>query len=132
MSNFNDSWLLKVGDYPIPLEMMAYKTYLASRNVQDSDSYRDANGKNHRNVLEHIVWKVEFMTPYLTEKQFRTLIDNIRANLLHPTETDVTLYYYNEWTDSYESGHFYMPGTLEFPRFNKNIYEPLRIAFIEY
>lgn len=129
---FNGKYYIKVGDYPIPLEMMAYKTYTLSRNVQDLDSYRDADGYLHRNVLPHLAYKLEFETPILTAKQFRTLIDNIRANLLDTTENDVNLRYYDMWSDSYKTGHFYLPGTLEFVPFNKNIYQPTRIAFIEY
>lgn len=129
---FNGQWYLKVGDYPIPLEYMAYKTYTYSRNVQDLDSYRDADGLLHRNVLPHVPRKVEFDTVYLTRNQLRSFLDNIKRNLLDATTTDVTLTYYDEWTDSYKTGHFYLPGTLEFTPFNKNIYEPCRIAFIEY
>lgn len=129
---FNGQYYLKVGDYPIPLEFMAYKSYTFSRNVQDLDSYRDADGLLHRNVLPHIAHKAEFDTPYMTKRQVRTLIDNIRANVINATENNVNLRYYDPWTDTYKTGVFYLPGTLEFTPFNKNIYEPLRIAFIEY
>lgn len=129
---FNNKYYIKVGDYPIPLEFMAYKTYKLSRNVQDLDSYRDADGLLHRNVLSHIVYNMEFETPILTAKQFRTLISNIRANLLDATENDAMVTFYDMWSDSYKTGHFYLPGTLEFTPFNKKIYEPMRIAFIEY
>lgn len=132
---FNGSWYIKVGNYPIPLEYMAYRTYKSSTNVQDLDSYRDADGVLHRNVLPHIVHKTEFETPILTNKQFRTLMNKLRENM--PTAADklarnVQLTYYDEETDSYNTGSFYMPGTMEFTHFNKQIYEPTRIAFIEY
>lgn len=129
---FNGNWYIKVGDYPIPLEFMAYKTYKASRNTQDLDSYRDADGVLHRNVLPHQAMKLEFETPILTNLQFRTLMDNIRANMTDLIARDVPLQYYDEESDSYKTGSFYMPGTMEFTHFNKNIYEPTRIAFIEY
>lgn len=129
---FNGRYYIKVGNYPIPLTYMAYKTYKVSSNTQDLDSYRDADGFLHRNVLSHVAHKLEFETPILTNKQFRALIDNIRANMTDKTARDVTLNYYDEESDSYKTGSFYMPGTMEFTHFNKNIYEPTRIAFIEY
>ena len=129
---FNGSWLLKVGDYPIPLSIMRYGTYTASRNVQDLDSYRDADGILHRNVLPHIAYKVEFETIYMTVGEFRAFVDNIRDNIIDDKANDVTLTYYDIWTDSYMTGHFYLPGTLEFPLLNKNICDQTRIAFIEY
>jgi len=129
---FNGQYYLKVGDYPIPLEFMAYKTYVLQRNVQDLDSYRDADGLLHRNVLPHIAYKAEFETPIMTNRQYRTFINNIKANLLDATETDVTLTYYDDWSGTYKTGHFYIVGTLEFTHFNKKIYQPMRIAFVEY
>lgn len=129
---FNGSWLLKVGDYPIPLSVMAYGSYTASRNVQDLDSYRDADGVLHRNALPHVAYKVEFETIYLTNKSFKTIIDNIKRNVIDVVANDVTLTYYDVWSDSYKTGHFYLPGTLEFPMLNKEIHDQTRIAFIEY
>lgn len=129
---FNGSWLLKVGDYPIPLSVMAYGSYKASRNVQDLDSYRDADGVLHRNALPHVAYKVEFETIYLTNKSFKTIIDNIKRNVIDVVANDVTLTYYDVWSDSYKTGHFYLPGTLEFPMLNKEIHDQTRIAFIEY
>ena len=132
---FDGSWYIKVGNYPIPLEYMAYRTYKMSKNVQDLDSYRDADGVLHRNVLSHVVVKLEFETPILTEKQFRTLMTKLRENM--PTQADklarnVSVTYYDEETGFYETGDFYMPGTMEYTHFNKKIYEPTRIVFIEY
>lgn len=128
---FNGSWYIKVGDYPIPLKFMAYKTYKSSRNVQDLDSYRDGDGVLHRNVLPHIVHKAEFETPILTNAQFRELMTNIRNNIDEDTH-DCTFIMYDDFKNTYtEELEGYMPGTLEFEHFNKNIYEPMRLAVIE-
>ena len=129
---FNGKYYIKVGDYPIPLEMMAYKSYTFSRNVQDSDSYHDGDGLLHRNVLPYIVYKADFETPYMTERQVRTLVDNIRANVINALENNVNLTFYDPWSNTYKTGVFYLPGTIDFTPYNKNIYEPLRIAFIGY
>lgn len=130
---YNGRWYLKVGDYPIPPEYMAYKSYTAAPDqTLDLDSYTDADGITRRNILPHTASKYEFETVYLTNKQFRTLIDNIRANFTDVVGKECVLTYYDEWTDSYKTGNFYMPGTMEFTHYNKFIYEPFRIAFIEH
>lgn len=126
-------YLIKVGNYTIPLTFMKIETYKSAPNQrQDLDSYRDANGYLHRNVLSHTATKLEFETPYLTFKDMRTLIQNIRANYTDDLARTVELTYYDEETDSYKTGTFYMPGTVEYNLFNKEIYAPSRFAFIEY
>jgi hypothetical protein len=128
-----NGYLLKVGDYTIPLEFMAYGTYEASPDQrQDLDAYRDADGYMHRNTLPHTATKIEFQTTYLTASQFRSLIDNIRANFTNLLERKVSLTYYDEETDAYKTGDFYMPGTMTYKRLNKAVYDQNRICFIEY
>lgn len=126
-------YLIKVGNYTIPLTFIKIETYKSAPNQrQDLDSYRDANGYLHRNVLSHTATKLEFETPYLTFKDMRSLIQNIRANYTDELARTVELTYYDEETDSYKTGTFYMPGTVEYNWYNKEIYAPSRIAFIEY
>ena len=126
-------YYIKVGNYTIPLTFMKLESYKSAPNQrQDLDSYRDANGYLHRNVLSHTATKLEFETPYLTFKDMRSLIQNIRANYTDELARTVELTYYDEETDSYKTGTFYMPGTVEYNWFNKEIYAPSRIAFIEY
>ena len=126
-------YYIKVGNYTIPLTFMKLESYKSAPNQrQDLDSYRDANGYLHRNVLSHTATKLEFETPYLTFKDMRSLIQNIRANYTDELARTVELTYYDEETDSYKTGTFYMPGTVEYNWFNKEIYAPSRFAFIEY
>lgn len=126
-------YYIKVGNYTIPLTFMKLESYKSAPNQrQDLDSYRDANGYLHRNVLSHTATKLEFETPYLTFKDMRTLIQNIRANYTDDLARTVELTYYDEETDSYKTGTFYMPGTVEYNWYNKEIYAPSRFAFIEY
>lgn len=126
-------YLLKVGNYTIPLDFMKVESYKSAPDQrQDLDSYRDADGYLHRNVLPHTATKIEFETPYMYMNDFQTLLQGIRSNLTSILARDCTLTYYDEETDSYKSGHFYMPGTMEYQMFNKNIYAPSRFAFIEY
>ena len=127
-----NGYYIKVGSYKIPLDYMKEDSYKQSTNVQDLDSYRDGDGKMHRNVLPHVVHKAEFETPYLTNAQMRTLWDNIIANMTNTLNQDLTIEMYVEKTGTYHTGEFYMPGTIEIPRMNKEMHSPMRIAFIEY
>ena len=130
---FNGSYYLKVGNYEIPLKFMKLDSYQTSPDQrQDLDSYRDADGILHRTVLPHMASKVEFETPPLLVRDFRTLMDGIRANYLTSIARDCNLTYYDDETDSYKTGHFYMPGTMTYQIYNKQIYNSFRIAFIEY
>ena len=126
-------YLLKVGNYTIPLQFMKLESYKSAPDQrQDLDSYRDADGVLHRNVLPHTATKIEFETPYLFMYQLQEIIQNIKANYISNLARDCNLTYYDEETNSYKTGHFYMPGTMEYTMYNKQIYAPCRFAFIEY
>ena len=75
-------YLIKVGNYTIPLSLIRAETYTVFKSVTDLDSYVDANGELHRNALEHIANKVEFETiPLLTDTQFGSLMANLYAQM---------------------------------------------------
>ena len=126
-------YLIKVGNYTIPLTYMKLESYKSAPNQrQDLDSYRDADGYLHRTVLAHTATKIEFETPYMFRSQMRSLIQGIRGQFTSDLERSCTVTYYDDETDSYKTGTFYMPGTIELNLYNKEIYAPSRIAFIEY
>ena len=126
-------YFLKVGNYTIPLQFIKLESYKSAPDQrQDLDSYRDADGYLHRTVLPHTATKIEFETPYMYMKDFQALLQGIRSNFLGDLARDCNLTYYDEETDSYKTGHFYMPGTMEYQMYNKQIYAPSRFAFIEY
>lgn len=130
---FNGRYLVKVGTYEIPLSIMKVDTYQSSpAQRQDLDAYRDADGKMHRNTLDHTATKIEFETVMLSEHDFRGLIDSIIAQYTVPLERKVSLTYYDDEHGNYRTGDFYLPATWTFKRYNKNIYNSFRIAFIEY
>ncbi|MEE1071557.1 MAG: DUF6711 family protein [Cellulosilyticum sp.] len=129
-------FLIKVGDYTIPFKFMKAESYQVTRNVQDLDSYRDANGKLHRTALEHIVHKVEFETPaMLTNTEVSEFMSNIRRNYTVPVERKALVTLYVPEFDTYETQEMYMPdipfqiyGTYN----NKLTFKPFRVAFIGY
>lgn len=129
----NGQYLVKVGNYEIPLSFIKLESYKsAPRQRQDNDSYVDADGYLHRFPMPHTRTKIEFEFINLTEAELRSVWDNITVNYINWLERDVTLEYYDEEYDTYLTGHFYLPGTVEFKWYNKNITGNNRLAFIEY
>ena len=55
-----NGYLVRVGEYTIPLGMIKANSYKITKNSQDLDSYRDANGVLHRNALDRKPDKIEF------------------------------------------------------------------------
>ena len=130
-------FLIKVGDYEIPAsKYIRADSYSAYRNIQDLDSYRDANGVLHRTALSHIPNKVEFETPaMLTSIEYATLMSNTSANYTVPGERKASVTLYIPETDSYVTQDMYMPDPQ--PKIYSThggviYYNAVRIAFIGY
>lgn len=123
----------------IPLEYIRYSTYKITPNQRlDLDTgLRDITGVMHRNVVQHMVTKVEFHTPSMNNVQLNWLLTLLRNHWRVAIERDVYLEYYDMETDSYKTGHFYIPD-IDYDIRNvdaaNNIinYNEVRIAFIEY
>lgn len=125
-------YYVKVGDFTIPLLYMRLESYKSMPDQRQTlDAYRDADGYMHQNGLPHTVTKIEFETPYMVNSDMQDLIQGIRRNYINVTERRVNLTYYDDSIDDYKSGVFYLPGTIEYVRYNKEIYAPTRFAFIE-
>ena len=76
-------FLLKIGDYTFPEEMIALNSYSPYVNMQDVDPWTDENGELHRNPIDLKALKVEFETKnMLTSAQFAEIMRNIRANYI--------------------------------------------------
>lgn len=130
-------YLVKVGDYTIPADKyIKSQTYKVTLNVQDLDSYRDANGVLHRVALSHRVGKVEFETPaMMTNVQMAELFNNIANNYSVPAERKFVGTFYVPELDAYLSQDMYMsdPAFTIYGIFDDVIkYSSVRIAFIAY
>lgn len=132
-----NGYLIKVGTYEISMKrFIAAESYQVTRNVQDLDSYRDANGVLHRNALEHAPIKVEFTTPaMLTNTEVAELMGAIRNQSTNTVERKYNVSVYVPELDDYVTQDMYMPD----PQFqiygsydNKLTYKATRIAFIGY
>lgn len=133
---FNGS-LLSVGEYRIPTDRFINAgSYNVTRNVQDLDSYRDANGLLHREALEHTVHKVEFDTPpMLSNTDVAELFSAIARNYTDAKERKALVTAYDPETDSYITQYMYLAN----PKFTMHCildglirYEPVHISFTGY
>lgn len=130
-------FLVKVGNYTIPANrFIKASSYSVTRNIQDLDSYRDANGVLHRTALAHHVHKVEFETPaMLTNTDMAELFGSLRANYTIPEERRALVTVYVPESDSYETQEMYMsdPQFSIYGTYNNSVtYNSVRIAFIGY
>lgn len=123
-------YLLKVGSVQIPIKYISAKSYKSTPNrQQDLDSYRDADGVLRRNILPHTATTIEFNTPYLH------LTDKVALQALLPSRTKLTITYWNDESNTYTTGDFYIPD-VEYAIYrvdgNDILYSPIAYQFIQY
>ena len=129
-------YLIKVGDYTIPLKYIKAESYSAYRSIQDLDSYRDADGVLHRTALSHVPNKVEFETPaMMTDKTFSEFMSNIQRNYINVNERRLSVTMYVPETNEYVTQDMYMPDitpSMYHADSEKIQYKSIRLAFIGY
>lgn len=131
--------LLTVGNYAIDgTYYINYKSYNVTRQIQDLDSFRNANGVLVRNALDHVPIKIELETrENLTNTDIAEFWGNIRSNFTVAKERKATVTAYVPEIDGYVTQDMYVPNP-QFkikritPDTNIIYYEPIRIAFIGY
>ena len=87
---------------------------ITADRAQDVDSYVNANGHLKRNVLKHMRDGISFSTVYMgydKHEKFMTIIRKAMKlkDCAEPPEKKVRVRYFNEWTNDYETGFFYIP-----------------------
>lgn len=76
-------YLIKIGDYTIPLSLIKADSYYAYVNMQDYEPWTDEKGYLHRDAVALKALKVEFETKaMLNHTQFATLMSNIAAQYI--------------------------------------------------
>jgi hypothetical protein len=129
-------YLLKIGTYTFPRELIKAESYSVYKSVTDLDSYVDANGELHRNALDHFGYKVEFETRAMIENNvFSTLMTNLYSQFIDATERKALCTLYVPEIDDYVSCNMYMPDIkpqMYYADDTKIQYNPIRFAFISY
>lgn len=128
-------YLIKIGSTSIPLKYFCIDSYKVSYHTQDIDSYRDATGVLHRNVLPHRVMKAEFTTPTMYASDVAAFMSILNSNYSGSPLKTATVTFYNPENNDYVAMTSYIPD-IEFSiRENSPrgfIYNPVRVAFIGY
>lgn len=120
----------------IPLRFVQSGTYKVSPNKRtDKDSYADADGVLHRNVLPHLATKIEFNTIPLTMQHWEELMNTLNSVRVDDLERKYNLTYYDPEYCTYKTGTFYMPDfeyTIDIADGTDAYVDSVRFAFIEY
>lgn len=102
-------WLLKIGNYEVPMKYMKAESYSPYVNMQDVDPWTDANGYLHRNALELKALKVEFETPaLLTNTQLAEFLGKIKAQFTDTKSRTCIITAYIPENDDYVTQTGYM------------------------
>ena len=90
----------------------------------------------HRVTSPNFKTKIDFTTVAgLTLSDKEDMFNTINTGLINSNQKSYNIVYWNDDTSSYGQGTFYMPNveyTIRRISDNDIIYEPIRIAFIEY
>lgn len=121
----------------LPISYIRYSTYKVERNTMDLDPTRSLDAVLHRNPLPHVAVKCEFETISMTNTELQTFLAIIRNHYRSSLAKDVYMEFYEPESDSYKTGHFYVPDisfSIRNIDTNNNVinYNQVRIAFIEY
>ena len=131
-----NGYLIKVGTYTFPMQAILFATYKTSHKVQDLDSYRDANGVLHRNVLSHVPDKVEFEIRGMTNKVFDNIIGNIQSQYTKASERKASVEVFVPELNTYITQDMYLvePEITILKQVDSStlIYDKTRIAFVGY
>lgn len=131
-----NGYLIKVGGAILPMQYIEAQKYNITPNArQDLESFRNALGELERNVVDHMISKIEIGTLQLTNTDLGNLWGVIRSNWMNEKERKVNLEYYNPEKDGYDSGIFYIPD-IQYPinRIENGViyYDSFTLKFIEY
>lgn len=136
MSSFL-GYLLSFNGSQLDNKYISLKSFKVSPNQRlEIEAYRDANSLLHRVTSQNYKSKIEFTTIgniSLSDKD--AMFNTINNGLINSIQKSYNVTYWNDDTSSYKQGVFYMPNieyTIKKISNDDIIYEPIRIAFIEY
>lgn len=132
-------YLIKLGGSSgdnLPMELIAAESYSATPDQRlESKAARAATGKLYRSTCDHKATKIEIETVPMTNKDLTGLMSLIASHFSDTNQRKLNLQYYDNETDNYNTGTFYMPDIqYKILRVDGNTiyYDSIRLAFIEY
>lgn len=142
-----NGYVMKFGDDEFDMGYIYRDSFAVTPNRrQDLDSYRNANGKLIRNVLNHTATTITFQTKPMKRHDFAVMMNFIRNHYgstnpaysisLAQKERRVPITYYSPDVNDYRTGDFYMPDfevTAIYQDSNDELwYNTCTLEFIEY
>lgn len=104
-----NGYLLKIGNYTVPLKYIKADSYSAYVNMQDIDPWTDADGYVHRNAISLKALKIEFETvPQMNDKTFEQFMSNIRSQYISSDERTFNVTAYIPETNQYVTQKAYL------------------------
>lgn len=98
-------------------------------------AYRDNNNLLHRATSPNFKTKITFKTTPLFIDEKITVQNIIAGGYTNYRERKAKVTYYNDETDTYDTGYFYIPDinfTIKYCSGKTILYEPVEITVIEY
>lgn len=136
-----NGYLIKLGGSGgtmLPWKFMKYDAYSSTPDQRmETEAGRATTGLLHRTTVEHTSTKIEFETPPMTNIDVAEFNQLLKSNFTNARERKLTIEYYNEESDGYETAEVYVPDIqykIERIDLAANIihYQSFRVAFIEY
>ena len=105
-----EGYLVKIGyNSTFFNNYIVFESYKVSKKIIEVDSYRDANGKLHRQALEHLSYVVEFDLRPLREAAHAEIMEAINSSFTTPEERKLSLTFWLPETHEYVTADCYMP-----------------------
>ena len=132
-----NGYIMKFGNDVFNMDWIFRDSFSITPNRrQDLDSYRNANGKLIRNVLDHTATTITFQTKPMTRHNFALMMEFIRNHFISSQERKVRINYYSPDINAYRTGDFYMPDfevqTIMQKKSGELLYNTCTLEFIEY
>lgn len=132
-----DGYIMKFGNDEFDMGWIFRDTFAITPNRrQDLDSYRNANGKLVRNVLDHTATTITFQSKPMTRHNFALMMEFIRDHFSNAQERKLSITYYSPDINTYKTGNFYMPDfevtTIMQKKSGELLYNTCTLEFIEY
>lgn len=133
MSNYK-GYLLKFGNTEFPNNYFAEYSSTPDQRM-DTDAERDDNGSLQRTTLPTGKTSITFSTHILHLDEKINMQNIINSAIVNTVQRKCYVTYWNDETNSYDSGYFYIPD-IEFSVMDASKtdirYNPISIELIEY
>lgn len=133
MPNYK-GYLLKFGNTEFPNNYFAEYSSTPDQRM-DNDAERDDNGSLQRSTLPTGKTSITFSTHILHLNEKINIQNIINSAIVNTAQRKCYVTYWNDETNSYDSGYFYIPD-IEFSVMDADetdiLYNPISIELIEY